>query len=57
MITTQLIRAFVSATYIVPSLYFLNPKFVVQPYRVVPTSSQFVYDQEDGFSHDEAHIG
>ena len=53
----QLISAFVFATQIVQSLYFLNPKF--QASIFCGCTARFVSDlvgnPEDRFSHNEAH--
>ena len=57
-ITAQLISAFVFATKIVQSLFFLNPKFQVSSHLLVCTAC-FVLDlvgnPEDRFSHDAAY--
>ena len=56
----QLINAFVFASQIVQSLYFLNPKFQVSSYLLWLYTARFVYDMvenpEDMFSHDTANI-
>ena len=59
VVTAKLISAFVLATRIVESLYFLNPKFqasshllwLYRPVCVGPGQNP-----EDQFSHNEAHM-
>ena len=58
MVTVKLISAFVFATWIVQSLFYLNTKFQVTShllalYRFV---SDLVGNPEDRFSHNEAHM-
>ena len=51
--------AFVFATWIVQFLFFLNPKFLASNIFCGCTArlvSDLVYNPEDRFSHDEAHI-
>ena len=57
-VTAQLISAFVFATRIVHSLYFLNPKFQASSHLLRLYTARFVLDQvknpEDRFSRNEA---
>ena len=56
MVTAKLISAFVFATRIVQSLYFLNPKFQASSSCTDRFVSDLVGDTEDRFSHNEAHV-
>ena len=52
-------QAFVFATQIVQSLFFLNPKFQASSHLLwlySPIMSDLVENSEDRFSHNEAHI-
>ena len=59
-IIVKLISAFVFATWIVQSLYFLNPKFQACSHLLNGCTDQFVSDQvgnhKDGFCHGVAHM-
>ena len=58
-VIAKLIRAFVFATKIVQSLYFLNPKFQVSSHLSGCTArfvSDLVGNPEDWFSHNEAQM-
>ena len=59
-VTAKLIRTFVFATWIVQSLFFLNPKFQASSHLLWLYSPVCVGPQvgnpEDWFSHNEAHI-
>ena len=58
-VTAQLISAFVFATQIVQSLYFLNPKFQASSHLLWLCSPVCVgpgRNPEDRLSHNEAHI-
>ena len=58
-VTTKLISAFVFATWIVQSLYFLNPKFQASCHLLWLYSLDYVgpgLKPECWFSHDTAHI-
>ena len=59
-VTAKLISAFVFATQIVQSLYFLNTKFPASSHLVWLYTAWFVWDlvgnPEDRFSHNEAHV-
>ena len=58
-VTAKLIKAFVFATLIVQSLYFLNPKFLASNHLLwlySPLCFGPVRNPEDRFCHDKAHI-
>ena len=58
-VTAKLISAFVFATRIVQSLYFLNPKFQASSHLLwlnSPVLSNLVGNPEDRFSHNEAQM-
>ena len=58
-LTAKLISAFVFATRIVQSLFYLNPKFQASNHLLClysPVCVDLVGDPEDQFSHNEAHI-
>ena len=55
-VTAKLISAFVFATLIVQSLYFLNPKFHASSYLLWLYSPVCVGNPEDWFSQNEAHM-
>ena len=58
-VTTQLISAFVFATWIVQSLYFLNPKFQTSSLFCGCAAwfmSELFGNSEDRFSHDTAQM-
>ena len=58
-VTAKLISAFVFATRIVQSLYFLNPNFKLLTISCGCTArfvSDLVENPEDWFSHNEAHF-
>ena len=58
-VTAKLIRAFVFATRIVQSFYFLNPKFQASSHLLRLYSlfvSDLVGNPEDRFSDNEAHL-
>ena len=58
-VTAKLISPFVFATWIVQSLYFLNPKFQASSHLLWLTAhfvSDLVGNPEDRFSHNKAHI-
>ena len=59
-VTTQLISAFVFATQIVQSLYYLNLNFQACSHHLTGCTARFVSDlignPEDRFSHNAAHI-
>ena len=54
--TTQLISAFVFATYTVQSLFFLNPNFLASNHLLWLNSPDLVGNPESRFSNDVAHI-
>ena len=59
-VTAKLISAFVFATWIVQSLYYLNPKFQASIAIFCGCTAPFVWDlvenPEDQFSHNKAHL-
>ena len=55
-VIAQLISAFVFATRIAQSLYFLNPKFQASNHLLRMYSPVYVGHPEDRFSHDAALI-
>ena len=55
-VTAQLISAFVFATQIVQSLFFLNPKFQASSHLLWLYSPVCVGNPEDRFSHNEARF-
>ena len=58
-VTAKLISAFVFATWIVPSLFYLNLKFQAYSHLLwlySPVVSDLVSNPEDRFSHNEAHF-
>ena len=55
-VTVKLISAFVYATRIVQSLYFLNPKFQAYRHILWLYSPVCVGNPEDRFSHNKVHL-
>ena len=55
-VTAKLISAFVFATQIVQSLFFLNPKFKASSHRLWLYIPVYIGNPGDRFSHNEAQL-